>query len=179
MPTEKELPVLPIFESLIDESSKAHLVKMEDDEYDFMDILPKELIPLYYQHAYPDGNLTTKLTFKEIGTNETVKISLKKSPHNIIDCHHLFTVYEKDTILVSPASDIVLSVNNPLTLTFSGRIIDSYSSTLLTFQSANHGYARFDIVFFKDLPWFVRYIIAFSIFSFYLCLLSLVVCFKK
>ena len=172
---EKEISVLPIFKELIDENSKAHLVKMEDDEYDFMDILSKEVIPIYYEHSYPTNDLNTEITFKNLGNNETVRIALKKNPRTITDCHHQFAIYEKDATLVSPTRDIELSSENLLTLTFSGRIIDSYSSTLLTFQSKNRGYARFDIVFFKDLPWFVRYIIASTIFFFYLFLLSLIV----
>jgi hypothetical protein len=174
--TEKEISVLPIFEELIDENSKAHLVQIEDDKFDFMDILPKEVVPIYYEHSYPKNDLRTDITFKKIGNKEKVRITLKKNPHNITDCHHQFSVYENDN-LVSPVSEVELSPEKLLILTFSGRIIDTYNSTLLTFQSANRGFARFDIVFFKDLPWFCRYIIAVTIFFSYLCLLSITVSF--
>lgn len=172
-----EISILPIFEKFANKNSKAHFLRIEDEEYDFMDVLPKDVIPIYYENSYPISPLYTTITFNEIEIPEEVKMIWQTSPQNIVDYHHQISFLSKDSIPLFSSSSITISKDSPLILSFSGRIINNYTSTLLTFQSANHNCSRFDIVFFKDLPGFVRYIISVSIFSFYLCILSVILWF--
>ena len=168
---------MDIYKNLANGDSKAHFLKIEDEEYDFMDILPKEIIPVYFENSFPKNHLRTKITFNDICKKENVRISLKNNLQKMADYHHQFAVFEKDTIPVFSSSIVEISPQNPLTLSFSGRITDNYSSTLLTFQSENHNYSRFDIVFFKNLPWFVRYVITITVSFLYLFILSMSILF--
>jgi len=173
--SDREISVYSIFKELAhNNDSKAHFVEIENTEYDFMDILSKEIIPIYYEHSYPKNNLTTNITFGDIKNDVTARISLSSNRQNS-NYRHQFSIFEKCTIPVFPSDEVQISPNNPLKLSFSGRVVNNYPATTLTFQSTNHGCSRFDIVFFKDLPWFACYIIVCTIFFFYLFLLSMLV----
>ncbi|GEM_PF-7102928 len=175
--SDTEIPVFNIFKELVNENSKAHFLKIENEEYDFMDLLPTTFIPIYYEHSFPDKCLNTTITFTNIIGSKKARISLKTNPQSVAEYHQQFTLLEKDSTLVFPSKEVEISPTNPLTLSFCGRIIDNYSSALLTIQSESRNYSRFDVVFFKDLPPFVRYVMATTLFFFFLFVLSMIILF--
>lgn len=167
-----EIDIFPTIRELTDEKSKAHFVRMSDTEYTFLDLLSSEPIPLYYQNSYSKEDLQTKITFNNIRTVKNIKLSINSKPQSINDFHYQFSIFDKDLKQVYPSEVIHIDEKNPLIISFSGRIIEHYSYASLNIISTNRGSWRFDIVFFKDLPFFAKYIITFTMIFMWFCLLS-------
>ena len=174
---ENEFYIFPLFKDWTKENSKARLVSIESEEYDFMDLYSDKIIPIFYEHSYRQPNkLSTKITFDSICSENTVNVSLNRNLHNIAVYNQHFTVSNKTNSSIFDFDPVIINLNNPLILSFSGLIIENYPFTTLTIQNTvNHTSTRFDIVFFKDLPSIVRYFIALTIFSFFLITFSLII----
>jgi hypothetical protein len=110
-------------------------------------------IPIYYEYSYSDKQYGTKITFNDKSTNDKFKIVLEANVKNEIDYHHSFKLDDKNF----PVKNIELI--KPVILKFSGRVTNQFPRHSLVFCSENTGCCRYDIVFFKDFPWYVRYIV--------------------
>jgi hypothetical protein len=96
-------------------------------------------------------------TINALESNEIISaVSLENNRDNLANHHHQFDI--DGTPLIS-SKEITLVKSKSITLSFSGRVINQFPSHSLVFRFKDKGgYCRFDIVFFKDFPPYVRYL---------------------
>jgi hypothetical protein len=165
--SDNTIDLFSILKKNLDVRSKGHIVATLEynEKIEFLNTLSKTYIPIYYTHSYPKSDLSTQITFNKIRKKDSLIFSIEGNRQKTDDYHHQFYlahIDSKDTSYIfSPTPNpVVIGEDYSLVLAFSGRVIDPFSCTTFTvYDKSKHAYIRFDIVFFKDFPWFVRWII--------------------
>jgi hypothetical protein len=152
---KKTIDIFPVLKKIL-KKENGLFIPITDSEINLFNISSNTTIPVYYEYSYSDKLYGIKITFDSISiANDKYKIALENNTENEINYHHQFKMDGKNF----PLRNKELTKPHPIILTFSGRIINQFPCYSLVFCSENKGCCRFDIVFFKDFPWYVRYIV--------------------
>jgi hypothetical protein len=154
------ISVFPIINNLIRKET-GRIAPLTSGNVDLSNISAETIIPIYYTYAYyKEAKSEVEITFNSLKSSEIKSvISLESNNDNTVNHHHQF--YVDGTSLIA-SKEKALVKSKSITLSFSGRVIHQFPSHSLVFRfNDKGGYCRFDIVFFKDFPPYVRYIVSF------------------
>ena len=163
--TTKGINIYPILkQSFREESGK--FSSLTENYTELFDISSNMIIPLYYEYAFGEHKSKTKIIFDSIKHPFVCDISLENNIEHRRNHHHqfYFSINKEKDKQIFPEKDIKLDSTDIMILSFEGRVIDQFPGHSLDFYfEGSKGYCKFDIVFFKDFPIYVRYITSFLI----------------
>jgi hypothetical protein len=159
-PNKKGINIFPILKESIRKET-GRFTPITDGNIELFNISSHTIISVYYECTYYENKCSeTKITFDNIDDGEKKhlwNISLESNIEKEMSYHHQFKGNEGEDFPIRRE----LAKSTPLSLSISGRIVEQFPCHSLVFCAENKGCCRFDIVFFKDFPWYVRYIVTF------------------
>jgi hypothetical protein len=158
--TKKGINVYSTLKRLFREESVL-FSSLTENYTELFNISSEMIIPLYYESAFGIHESKTKITFNSIKHQFLCNISLEHNIEHRRNHHHqfYFSVNKKQERLLFPEKDVKIDSTDVMILSFNGRVIDQFPGHSLVFYfEEGKGYCKFDVVFFKDFPIYVRYI---------------------